>query len=235
MDKKSMKGGLFALGALALAGSTFASTVGAADAAAAFSEMYGDAMAKAFEVPSELKGGSFVSTTFSGDVAKATTTTPRTSGKHEAIGTPLSMLWASGGSMSPTLQARWKSGDSSKSETMRIDAKTKKREWKKQEVPQLFYPRVHQLCAGSKDCSPRLTLLEVLLTAEDVAALAPGNEQRLPAIGAWHARYTSHEGMTVIAAGETYAGFDASGVIYVTRQRPTEWLTPVAPVNTAQK
>jgi hypothetical protein len=78
-------------------------------------------------------------------------------------------------------------------------------------------------------------LLEVLLTPEDVAALAPGNEQRLPAIGVWHARYTSHEGMSVIAAGETYAGFDASGVIYVTKQRPTEWLTPAAPVNTAQK
>ena len=234
MDKKSMRGGMFALGTLALAGSTFATTVGATDAARAFSEMYGDTMGRAFEVPSELKGGSFVGITFAGGVARRTEMKPRTSGKYEAVNTPLPLLWASGSSMAAVHRAHWKSGDSPKSEAMRIDRKTKKQEWKKYEVPVLSYPRVQQLCANLRLCSPKLTLLEVMLTPADVAALAPGLERRLPDTAKWSARYAARESLTIVSAGETFAGFDHTGVIYVTRQRPTEWLTP-APAASASK
>ena len=126
MDKKSMKGGMFGLGALALAGSTYAATVGAEDAARAFSEMYGDAMGKAFEVSSQLKGGSFLAVTFPNGTTHRSEAKPRTSGKYEAVSTPLPILWASGGSLRGTHQAYWRSGDSTKSEAIRIDAKTKK-------------------------------------------------------------------------------------------------------------
>jgi hypothetical protein len=228
MDKKSMKGGLFALGAVALAGSTFASTVGAGEAAAAFSEMYGDAMGRAFELPSELKGGTFTAVTYTSGAAAKTDAKPRTAGKYEAVGTPVPMLWASGSSMSAVQRAHWRSGDSSKSEAMRIDAKTKKQEWKKHEVPALMYPRVQQLCSGANRCSPRLAILELVLTRDDVAALSAGREAGLPDVTQWQRLYDARQPLSVVAAGETFAGFDQAGVIYVTRHRPTEWLTAAA-------
>ena len=228
MDKKSMKGGLFALGAVALGATTFATTVGATEAAAAFTEMYGDAMSKAFEVPSELKGGSFVSVTFTGNTAKAVENKPRTAGKYEAVSTPLPILWASGGSMNPTLQAQWKNGDESKSQAIRLDAKTTKREWKKHQVPALAYPRIAQLCLNARLCSPRVTLFELMLTAEDVAVMAPGLERALPDTSKFATMYAASQPLSVIAAGENLVGVDTAGVVYITQLRPTEWLTPAA-------
>ena len=131
MDKKSMRGGMFALGALAMATSSYATAIGAADSAAQFSQLYGNAMAKAFEVPSELKGGSYVATTYVGGALKRATVAPKTAGKHEAVGTPLPLLWATGPSMTPTVSASWRNGDSDKTLAMKLDAKTKKQEWKK--------------------------------------------------------------------------------------------------------
>lgn len=224
MDRKSMKGGLFALGALALAGSTYANTIGAADAAAQFSEMYGNAMAHAFEVPSEFKGGSFTAVTYVNGAPRSTNVTPKTAGKREAIGTPVAMLWASGGSLSPTIEAVWRNGDSGKSEAIKLDAKTTKQEWKKYEIKSLLYPRMHQLCAAPNQCSPKLTLMELMLSADDLQALAPGTETRLPHLSAWSARYASRQPISVAAAGDRFTGFDAGGVTYITRHRPTEWL-----------
>jgi len=228
MDKKSMKGGLFALGAVALGASTFATTVGATEAAAAFTEMYGEAMSGAFEVPSELKDGSFVSVTFAGNTAKAVENKPRTAGKYEAVGTPLPILWASGGSMNPALQAQWKNGDESKSQAIRLDAKTTKRDWKKQQVPALAYPRVAQVCINARLCSPHVTVFELMLTAEDVAVLAPGLQSAVPDTSKFAAMYAANQPLSVIAAGDSLVGVDPAGVVYVTRLRPTEWLTPAA-------
>lgn len=224
MDRKSMKGGLFALGALALAGSTYATTIGAGDAAAQFSEMYGNAMAHAFEVPSEFKGGSFTTVTYANGTPRSTTVTPKTAGKREAIGTPVPMLWASGGSLSPTIAAAWRNGDSAKSEAIKMDAKTTKQEWKKYELKGLLYPRMHQLCTAPNQCSPQLTLMELLLSADDLQALAPGTESHLPQLSAWFSRYASRQPISVAAAGDRFVGFDAAGVVYITRHRPTEWL-----------
>lgn len=230
MDGKSMKGGMFALGALAMAASAYSSSIGAYDAATQYSELYGNAMGKAFEVPSEFKGGTFTATTYINGAVRNTKLVPKTSGKREAIGTPLPLLWASGPSLNSTVPATWRNGDTNKSLTMKIDSKTRKQEWKKHAVPTLFYPRVHRLC-GQSQCSPNLTLQEAMLSREDLQALAPGTESALPDLAAWMARYTSRQSMSVVAAGDTFTGFDAAGVVYVTRQRPTEWLiTAVSPV-----
>jgi hypothetical protein len=228
MDRKSMKGGLFAGGVLAFAGSAYATHIGAADAAAELSSLYGNAMAKAFEVPSEFKGGSFVSTTYADGAAKTLKAAPKTSGKQEAVGTPLPMLWASGGALSPTVTAAWKSGDAAKSEAMKLDAKTRKPEWKKQPVPSLAYPRVQQLCFEASRCSAPLTLLELMLTTDDLRAFAAGTESSLPDVDAYRAGYLARQPISVVAAGSQFAGFDASGAVYVTRHRPTEWLTSAA-------
>ena len=112
-------------------------------------------MGKAFEVPSELKRGFFPR----GHVHERQAKPDRVEATHggqvdQAVDTPLPILWASGGSMTPVQRAHWKSGDSSKSEAMRIDSKTKKPEWKKLGVPALSYPRVHQLCLNLRLCSP---------------------------------------------------------------------------------
>jgi hypothetical protein len=224
MDRKSVKGGLFALGALALAGTTFATTVGAGDAAAQFSEMYGNAMAHAYEVPSELKGGSFIAVTYVNGTAKSTTVTPKTAGKHEAIRTPVPMLWASGGSLSPTIEALWRNGDTGKTEAIKLDGKTTKQQWKKYELKPLFYPRVQQLCAEPNRCSKPLTLMELMLSEDDLRLLAPGTETSLPKIGTWIDRYSSHQSISVATAGDRFTGFDSTGVVYITRQQPTEWL-----------
>jgi len=224
MDRKSRKGGMFALGALALAGSAYSSSVGAADSAATLAGLYGNAMASAYNLPSDFKGGEFVATTYGSGSPRATKMTPKTAGKSEATGTPLPLLWASGPSLSPFLAATWRNGDSSKSEAIKLDARTKKQEWKKHEVPALMYPRMHQLCAAVNDCSPMLTLLEVMLSADDVRALAPGIESRLPNLASWASKYSGRQPISVVAAGDRFTGFDPSGVVYITRHRPTEWL-----------
>jgi hypothetical protein len=131
MDRKSMKGGLFALGALAMAGSAYSQIAGVAESAAALSELSGNVMARAFEVPSDFKDGSFVSVTYVNGAPRATTLKPKTAGKHEAIGTPVPMLWASGHSLSGHVRAIWSNGDDARTEAIRIDSKTTKQEWKK--------------------------------------------------------------------------------------------------------
>jgi len=235
MDRKSMKGGLFALGALALAGSTYANQIGAADAAAQFSEMYGNAMAHAFEVPSDFKGGSFTAVTYVRGAAKGTKMTPKTAGKREAIGTPVAILWASGGSLSSTIEAMWSNGDSGKSQAIKLDAKTTKQEWKKYELKAMNYPRMHRLCSTPNQCSPQLTVMEVMLSVEDLQALSPGTENTLPRLSTYAARYASRQPISVAAAGDRVTGFDAGGVVYVTRQQPTEWLVSAATATSAAK
>lgn len=229
MDRKSMKGGMFALGALALAGSAYSSSVGAADSAATLAGLYGTAMANAYEVPSDFKGGEFMATTYANGSPRAAKMVPKTAGKREALGTPVPILWASGASLSPFVAATWRNGDTDKSEAIRLDAKAKKQEWKKHAVPSLMYPRMQQLCAAANDCSPMLTLLEIMLSADDVRALAPGIESRLPNAAPWASKYSARQPLSVVAAGDRFTGFDASGVVYITRHRPTEWLvTPAA-------
>lgn len=228
MDKKSVRGGMLALGAIALGGSTYATATGVTQAAQAFTQMYGEAMSKAFAVKSELKDGSFRAMTFSHGKGTQVEVKPQTAGKYEAVSTPLPILWASGGSMSPTVRAQWKSGDEKRAQAMKLDARTKKQEWKKHEVPALSYPRVHQLCLNERVCSPKLTLFELLLTTDDLAVAAPALRSSLPDTRRWVSMYASGQALSVVAAGETFAGTDPNGVIYVTRHRPTEWLTPLA-------
>jgi hypothetical protein len=236
MDHKSMKGSMFALGALALAGSGYASTVGAAEAATTFAGLYGNAMARAFEVPSDYKGGKYTAVTYAEAAPKRVELTPKTSGKSEAVGTPLPLLWASGPSRSQALPAVWANGDSDKSEAIRMDRAAKTREWKKYIVPPLRYPRLQQLCAGVGRCSPHLTVLEVMLTADDLKVLAPGTDSGLPDLSAFASEYASGTQLTVVAAGDQFAGYDAAGVVYITKQRPTEWLTSApAPASSGKK
>ena len=224
MDGKSVKGGMFALGALALAGSAYTSSVGAADSAATLAGLYGAAMASAYEVPSDFKGGEFISTTYANGAPRATKMSPKTAGKREAIGTPLPLLWASGPSLSPFLAATWRNGDTNKSEAIGWTPTRRSRSGRNTTCRRLVYPRLHQLCAGADVCSPKLTVLELILSAEDLRALAPGTDSRLPNVEPWAAKYTSREAISVVAAGNRFAGFDPSGVTYITRHRPTEWL-----------
>jgi hypothetical protein len=224
MDHKSMKGGLFALGALAMAASAYSSSIGAYDAATQYSELYGHAIGNALEVPSEFKGGAYTATTYADGAVRAAKVVPKSSGKREAIETPVAMLWASGPSLNATFQGGWRNGDTGKSEAMKIDAKTKKQQWKKHAIPALAYPRLQRFC-GQGQCSPDFTLQEVMLSREDLQALAPGTESTLPVLASWASRYQSRQPLSVIAAGDFFTGFDAAGVVYVTRQSPTEWLT----------
>jgi hypothetical protein len=232
MDRKSMRGGMFALGALALAGTGYANSIGAADAASSFANLYGGAMGRAFEVPSDFKGGSYVAVTYTGVAAKRTPLQPKTAGKREAIGTPVPLLWASGPSRSPVVAAVWANGNAKKSDAMRIERAGKKAEWKKHEVPALRYPRLQQLCAAADRCSAPATLLEVLLSADDIQAMAPTLGASLPDFAAYASRYARSEPLSIASAGQTFAGYDAAGVVFVTRHQPTQWLAS-APAGTA--
>jgi len=224
MDRKSIKGGMFALGALALAGSAYSSSIGAADSATTLAGLYGSAMAGAYEVPSDFKGGEFVARTYLTGSPRDTKISPKTSGKHEAVSTPLPLLWGSGPSLVPAIAATWSNGDSDKSNAIKIDAKTKKQEWKKYRIPALTYPKLQRMCDQHNGCSPQLTLLEVMLTTEDLRAIAPGTESLLPDLSAWRSRYSTRQPLTVAKAGDRFVGYDDAGVVYITEQRPTEWL-----------
>jgi hypothetical protein len=236
MDRKSMRGGMFALGALSMAGAAYSSSIGATDAATSLAGVYGSAMANVHQVPSDFKGGEFMSRTFETGTARDTKVTPKTSGKHEAVSTPLPLLWASGPSLAPTINAAWRNGDSDKSEAIKIDSKTKKQEWKKYQIPALTYPKLQQICGQGDSCSPKLTLIEVILSADDLRALAPGTESLLPNLSAWDSRYASRQPLSVVAAGDRFTGYDGRGVVYVTRHQPTEWLvTSSAPSSNGSK
>ena len=164
--------------------------MGAADSAATLAGLYGNAMASAYNVPSDFKGGEFVATTYGNGSPRATKMAPKTAGKSEATGTPLPILWASGPSLSPMLRrcgAMAIRASRKRSSSMR---RRKSRSGRRYEVPSLMYPRMHQLCAAANDCSPMLTLLEVMLSADDLRALAPGIESRLPSLSSWASRYS---------------------------------------------
>jgi len=235
MDRKSINGGMFALGMLATVGSSYATHIGATESALTFSELSGNAMAKASEVPSVYKGGKFVAVTYPSGIAKRTDMQPQTAGKHEAIGTPLPILWASGSSLSSAVPAFWRNGDTGKSFAMKVDSKTKKLEWKNHLVPALDYPRLMQFCDGGKQCTPHMTLLEVLLSSDDVRALAPGAEWDLPKLEFAASRYAAQQPLTIASASAGFVGFDKAGVVYQTTQSPTEWLTTPAPAQDKQK
>lgn len=225
MGHKSMKGGMFALGALAMAGAAYSSNIGATDAAANLGMLYGNAMSKAFEVPSDLKGGGFTAVTYPTGVSHSTEMKPKTSGKHEAVGTPAELLWGSGSSMSPTVAGAWKNGESGKTEAIRVDARTTKLEKKKYDVPALDYPRLQRLCSAPGRCTDRVTVLEVMLTSDDLLALAPALENQKPSLGSWASMYRTRQPLTVASAFDQFAGFDQNGIVYLTAQQPTQWLT----------
>ena len=74
-----------------------------------------------------------------------------------------------------------------------------------------------------------------MLSSDDVRAFAPGLESSLPDLTAWRARYTQGAVITAASAGSQFVGFDANGAVYVTQQKPTEWLTVNATPQSARK
>ena len=136
---------------------------------------------RASQVPSNYQGGSYIRVIFHDGKEVTTPDHPQTSGQVETVGNPLPFLWASsGGSTEPYFTGNWKSNDRAK--VKKITASNlddvKNSHAKLYHPPAgMKFPKLMGLCASSDskktNCSNPLSLMELMLTKDDLAALAP--------------------------------------------------------------
>jgi hypothetical protein len=109
MKFKSENSGSFwaGMGLAMLAGAAQAKNAGAS--ATTLAEASGSMMARADAVKSHYVGGKFEAVSFPAGTAKTTVQQPRSTGEHDAVGIPVPVLWAAGGSMAATTRVNLRS------------------------------------------------------------------------------------------------------------------------------
>jgi hypothetical protein len=233
MHFKSMnKGGMF--GAMVMAGLAGANQNTNPALAQQGADMAQQMAGQASNVPSHYKDGSYTRVTYAGDKEVDTPDHPLSAGLDEALGTPVPFLWASGGSTEPAFKGAWKSNQ--KTKTKRItpanledmnNAKAKRVD----PPDQLQFPKLMGLCVANnptskQSCTQPLTLLEVLLTPDDVGALAPSLSGSLLDTGTYRNAYGSLY-MTLTpgnGGGSRMWGVDGEGAAYPLYPNPTSWV-----------
>ncbi len=237
MRESSTNGGSLA-GALLMSGlaGMQKETASATQAAAAAGAM----MEKANSVPSIYKSGRYLGVTYVAGDPKTTTYLPKPSGKYDAIGNPLPIIWASGGSMSSAVFAQVVS--SGKVRGTRIgpeDAgKTQDKNLKKKQrlntgtLPPLYYPRLaafqYPQSDGKTITTWPFTLLELMLDQNDLDALLPNSQVKGLT---WYEENQEYSRGRLVFINGNYkfgmAGYDSKGATYIVRCKETSWLMPV--------
>jgi hypothetical protein len=77
--------------------------------------------------------------------------------------------------------------------------------------------------------------MEVMLSVRRPPGALAGHGEHAAAPSTYAARYASRQPISVCRRGDRVTGFDAGGVVYVTRQQPTEWLVSAATATSAAK
>ena len=133
------------------------------------SAKFGDNMGRAMAVASTLKGGQFTAVTYPDSKARTISVRPQTCGKRNATELPFPLLWATGDPLAIAIDARI--DFSGKQRVMTADPK-KGKKWKTISAPKSS--RVLKLATlrGYGTDIPPVSVLELLLTLEDIAAFA---------------------------------------------------------------
>jgi hypothetical protein len=189
---------------------------------------------RASQVPSNYQGGSYTRVIFDDGKEIATPDHPQTSGQVETVGNPLPFLWASGGSTEPYFTGSWKSNDGAK--VKKITASNlddvKNSHAKLYHPPtDMRFPKLMGLCASSdserSNCSNPLSLMELLLTEDDVATLAPELRKSVLDLDPYRQQYDS--GNLILEPGNggrnRIWGGDNEGAMYELSLSSTSWLT----------
>jgi len=188
---------------------------------------------RASQVPSHYKGGSYTRVVFDNGKELPVVDHPQTSGESETVGEPLPFLWASGGSTEPYFAGYWKATEGTKVKkiaTSNLDDVNNSRAKRFSPPAELRFPKLMSLCtvksADQRSCSNPLTLMELLLTRDDVAAMSPNLPSNPLDLDAFRQSYDS--ATVVIEAGNGGSqiewGADDDGAIYQLSLGATSWL-----------
>ena len=188
------------------------------------------------QMPSHYSGGSYLTTAYKDDAQILDTKKPHSSGEDHAVGAPIPLLPASGGSFNPIYAGRWVAGE--KPLIKRITASDLKSgkpvEWRERRPPDtLFFPKLITLCAAT--CAQPATLTELLLTDDDVLALSPSlyaayvrGCMGVGKVDFLRSDFRSGQIRVGGSFGERqFIAFDDHGDAYILRWGPAEWLVPV--------
>lgn len=229
------RGGAFTAGLLAaVSGLDAAYNPAQAQAAAQLAQ---EETQRASQIPSHYTGGSYTEAAYRGEVELWGVRNPKASGQNQAIGSPVPLLLASGGSFNPIYVGEWAAGE--KPFLKRItesDLKTRKDiKYQQRRPPEILnFPKLITLCADL--CTPPVTLAELLLTKGDVAALAPSlspistDKDVVTDSISYVSRYFPSGQITIQGSfrGFEYVAFDDRGITYVLRWSPAEWIIPIS-------
>jgi hypothetical protein len=197
---------------------------------------------RAAVAPSRLEGGSFEQTTWAADTGRAVTETvkPRPAGEFKAVSTPLVVLWASGPSGSASVRADGVTGKGKRPKVQTWAGPGAGAAPKTAEAPSLWYPRLGALSLDGVSYES-LTILELMLTAEDLEGLVPDAQarpSRHAGVPAFEQAYERNAEIYFAPATQVeflgavtrlhYFGFEGSGAVYRVTHQPTEWLAPAA-------
>lgn len=188
-------------------------------------------MGRASQVPSNYQGGSYTRVIFNDGKEVATPDHPQTSGQVETVGNPLPFLWASGGSTEPYFTGNWRSNDGAKVKKItssNVNDVSNSHAKLFRPPAQLRFPKLMGLCTSLEpsSCSNPLSLMELLLTEDDVAALAPALTSRVLDLDPYREQYDS--GNLILKPGNggndrIWGGDD--GAMYELHLSTTSWLT----------
>jgi len=226
MNPKRVNAGFLIAGIFAGLGGMTGSYLGDANMAARGSELYGQSMAHAVEVDSTLEGGTYKAQTFPGGKPTLATRSPKPSGKFSAVEWPVPVLFASGRSTSPTVEAHWaKKGKSATRKITRKGGEAKVGNFKSMD---LSFVRLATLRDSSDQLlSPPVTAFELMLSSDDMEVLGGA------AIAALRPNLTAAErsflqtGQLVLDpsnAGKGLVGIAQDGSAYAVEIAPCSWI-----------
>jgi hypothetical protein len=227
MGYGTVKKGMMFLGAVLAAESAMAGSMGVAGSGD-LAQTSGQVMGNAFEVESNFHGGSYKKGVYddNGKISLAKDK-PKSAGKEYAVGNPLILLWASGPSLLPSYYGRWETRHSPTFQVAKADAPWNgKGDTKSENPPNLTYPRLQSLCAAT--CSKPVSLIEAILTPDEVSKLAPTLNAAPVDLDAQRQAYP--DGKLTLAEGNAnnaWVGFDDGGWVYsirVSHSQPTGML-----------
>jgi len=247
MSEKSMNLGSM-LGAFAMAGASGYQQNYNPAAAQQSMDLADELAGKSLAVAATHKGGSYSAVTYRDGKEVISKHQPKASGEDATVGLPVPLLWASGASLSATFVGTWGYTSTPWIRTITpadVASGTEKTTRIKQMRPPsvLHFPKLMRLCVGTLHfCSVPVTLMEVMLTRDDVAAFAPGLETKVDTDVAFNA--ASYDADTVLIQASNFddermAAFDERGTVYVMKPSdsahrgigPLEWLVSFSTIN----
>lgn len=225
--KSSSAGGMF--GAMVMTGLAGVQQNSNPVAAQRTQEAAQEMAGRASEVPSHYVGGSYTKITYANGREVSTIDHPHPTGEFETVGLPVPLLWASGALRDPIYAGLWKGTEKAKGRRYTVAEmdKNPSAQVKLSNAPEdLLFPKLASLCAG-RSCSNPLTLTELILTTEDVNALAPALVSSFENNGYLRQAYIA-DNLIIdpTNGGRKMIGIDKDGTAFEVYSKPTIWLQP---------